>query len=430
MDKINYNAPDYKRSRVAYMSQCTFEYFTSLLVADAFLAKLLKHIGVSDALTGVISSIVSLAFIFQLLSIWAVKIKISTKKLVIITDTTSQVFFMLLYLIPFLPDTFNPIKPLLVTLGILIAYFAKCLVFSIAFKWGNSFVDPGVRAYFSAKKEIVSLISGIAFTLIIGAITDGFEERGNLEGGFLFISIILLVVNISNFVSFMLIKKEREDMHEADNLPLKKVFKETMGNKNFRNIIYLTILFDSARYILLGYIGLFKNDLLPSLLFVQVVNMLGNFARMGVSMPFGRFSDKKSFAKGFELGLWILAVAYLCITFTTKTTWWLIIGYTVLMNISTAGTNANSFNITYSYVPSAYITQAMAFKNSIGGICGFLASLAASRIVSVAGADNYIRLFGFELFSQQILAVIGFVLICIAILFLRKVIAKQTVMKQ
>ena len=430
MNHINYNSKNYKRSRKAYMAQCTFEYFISLLVADAFLAKLLKHIGISDALTGIISSFITLAFIIQLCSIFVVKLKVSTKKLVIVSDTISIVFFMLLYFIPFLPESMNALKPALIVIGVLIAYAGKYLILSIAFKWGNSFVAPGGRAIFSAKKEIVSLASGIIFTLVIGAVVDHFESVKNVEGGFLFIASVMLVVNILNFISYLLISKEDESMHEADSIPMRIVFKETMGNKNFRNIVYLTILFDCARYVLVGYMGLFKNELLPSLFFVQAINMLGNFARMFVSVPFGRYSDKKSFAKGFELGLWILAISYICIIFTTDESWWLIIGYTIVSAVSTAGTNANSFNITYNYVSSAYITQAMAFKNSIGGICGFIATLFASRIVNLADANNYINIFGINLYSQQILATIGLVLIGIAILFLRIKIAKQKIMKQ
>ena len=66
--EINYNSPEYKRSRAAYMAQCTFEYFVSLLVADAFLAKVLTALGMSDFLVGIISSFISLSFVFQLLS--------------------------------------------------------------------------------------------------------------------------------------------------------------------------------------------------------------------------------------------------------------------------------------------------------------------------------------------------------------------------
>lgn len=66
-----YNTKEYKRSRTAYALQCTFEYFVMLLVADAFLANLLTNMGISDALTGIISSFISFAFLFQLMSIFA-----------------------------------------------------------------------------------------------------------------------------------------------------------------------------------------------------------------------------------------------------------------------------------------------------------------------------------------------------------------------
>ena len=93
MDKIcenNYNSMEYKRSRAAYMAQCTFEYFISLLVADAFLAKLLTSLGISDSMVGIISSFISIAFIIQLMSIFLVRTKISSKKLVIFFDTLSR----------------------------------------------------------------------------------------------------------------------------------------------------------------------------------------------------------------------------------------------------------------------------------------------------------------------------------------------------
>ena len=76
------------------MAQCAFEYFISLLVTDAFLAKLLAYIGISDSLIGIISSFISMAFVIQLMSIFLMRLKVSTKKLVMIFDTLSIFFFM------------------------------------------------------------------------------------------------------------------------------------------------------------------------------------------------------------------------------------------------------------------------------------------------------------------------------------------------
>ena len=90
-----FQSKDYKHSRNAYIAQSAFEYFVALLVGDAFLAKLLTALNISDRLIGVISSFVSLAFVFQLMSIFLVKTKMSTKKIVMFCDTASICFLCL-----------------------------------------------------------------------------------------------------------------------------------------------------------------------------------------------------------------------------------------------------------------------------------------------------------------------------------------------
>ena len=69
-----YESSAYKRSRAAYKWECTFEYFVALLVGDAFLAKLLTYIGFSESATGIISSLITLAFLFQLVAVFVVQL--------------------------------------------------------------------------------------------------------------------------------------------------------------------------------------------------------------------------------------------------------------------------------------------------------------------------------------------------------------------
>ena len=97
-----YDSKAYKRSRMAYRMECTFEYFVAILMGDAFLAKLLTDMGFSDAETGIISSLITLAFLFQLVSIFVVRKITNTKLFAIIFHTASQIVFMSLYLLPFL----------------------------------------------------------------------------------------------------------------------------------------------------------------------------------------------------------------------------------------------------------------------------------------------------------------------------------------
>ena len=388
MNQTDYTSLEYKRSRQAYVAQSTFAYFIELLVADAFLAKLLTSIGLSDAVVGIVSSFISVAFIIQLASIPLVRVKISTKKLVIIFDTLSQLLYMLMFFVPLLPIGMAE-KKILVVVSILLAYIFKYLILSICFKWANAYVAPTKRATYSAIKEMISLASGIAFTMIMGYIIDRYESVGNLNGGFLFIAISMLVINLCNFVSLLMIKKESPEEHNADNKPWSAVLKNTLGNKNFCSIVVFTMIFQFAIYFSVGFLGVFKTkDLALSVFAVQVINMLSNGCRFFVSIPFGRFSDKHSFAKGFELALVICLVGYICLMFTTKQTWFLIVAYTILYNVSIAGTNQNSYNIVYSYVKSDYITQAMAIKNCIGGAAGFMASLIGGKLLSYIQANG------------------------------------------
>ncbi len=417
----------YKRSRKAYAVQCTFEYFISLLVADAFLAKLLSSIGISDTLVGIISSFISLAFVVQVLSIFLIRVNMSKKRLVIIFDTISQLFFCSIYFLPFL-KVGREVKTILVMLAILVAYVAKYLISSICFQWANSFVAPTKRAVYSAKKEVISLASGIVFSTVIGYVIDQYESIGELNGGFLFIAVSMLILNVCNLVCLLLIKGDEKT--KSDTVPFSEVIANTIGNKSFRNLLIMTVLWECARFFSIGFMGIYKTkDLLLTVFAVQLINIFANAVRMLVSKAFGQYSDKHSFAKGMELAMIIASVGFLFNAVTMPETKYFIIIYTVLYSVSLAGTNQNSFNITYSYVDAKYISQAMAIKYSVGGIFGFMASIIGGRILSIVQASDNIVL-GVRIYGQQILAFISFVLTVIAVVFTKLIIEKQKVKVQ
>ena len=152
-----FNSPEYKRYRKAYVTQCTVEHLVGLLVADAFLATLLKYLGLSDAMTGVISSFASVAFVFQLMQVFLVQSKFSTKKIVMLFDVLSQMLFAFIYFVPFVPIDLNT-KKLIVVTSIMISQVCKTMVITLYYKWGNSYVRDDKRAQFSAMKECISLI--------------------------------------------------------------------------------------------------------------------------------------------------------------------------------------------------------------------------------------------------------------------------------
>ncbi len=426
---IDFNSREYRQSRSAYIIQSVFEYFLTILVADAFLAKLLTYIGISDSLIGIIASFINIAFIFQICSLFIVRLKIKKKAFLIITYALSFSSFMLLFLVPFMPMGHTG-ATVTVMVCVLLGYISLYVVASIMFRWANSYVDPNGRARFGSTREIISLFSGIIFSAVMGAIINKYEGLGNLQGSFLFIAVCILVFNICNFICMLMIKGQSTEEPEEKGATIAQTLKYIAGNRNFKNVIFMTMLYETARYFTVGFIGVYKtNDLALSVLTIQIVNIFASFVRMVLTRPLGKFSDKTSFAKGYRAGLYILFLSFFINIFTTPKTWYLVIIFSMLNTGSLAGLNMNSFNITYSYVASEYITQAMAIKNCIGGLFGFGASLLGGKLLSMIQANGNM-IFGAHIYGQQVLSAISSVLIMVTIIFTKCVIEKQEVMKQ
>lgn len=418
-----FDTKPYRWSRGAYAAQCTFEYFISILAADAFLAKLLTDIGVSDAVTGVISSLISFSFLFQFVALtFADRLK-RVKKTVMAFDTASQLLFMSIFFIPFLKLSVGA-KTALVTAVLLAAYCCMYVILSICYKWGNSFVEPGKRGRYSASKEMISLASGAGFTLAVGFIVDRFEAAGNLHGAFLFIAAAMFAVCVCNFISFLLME-DRENLTGGSKKRLPDMLRHTLGNRNFRNTVILACLWDAARYMTVGFMGTFKTgDLAMTVGTVQVINTAASLGRFAVSRPFGSFSDQHTYAKGFRLALYLAAAGFAFNLFSGPSAKWCVVAFTVLYHMSLAGTNQNNYNMTYCYLEEDYIIHGLAVNDGLRGIVGFLSSLCGSRILS-AVQKNGNRIFGVSLYGQQALSALSLLLTIAAILFNKAVVGKQ-----
>lgn len=322
------------------------------------------------------------------------------------------------------------VKKPLVVICILVAYFGNYMVSTVIFRWGNSFVDPKKRASFTAGKEIISLVSGVVASLGLGVAIDKFAASNNLKGGFIFAAVGILIFCICDLVMLLLIKNDKKPkVAKGDGTSLKDVFLNTICNKNFLSVVFLMILWDSSRYIVVGFLGTYRNFLFEDMLVVQIITVSGQLARALSSKPFGKYTEKRTFAKGIELGLIIAAVGMLVNVFTTPETAFCLIIYTILYNICLAGVSGNITNITYSYVDRRYFAEASAIKNSIAGLCGFGVTLIGGKIMDEVEANGNM-VFGMHIYGQQLLSAISFVMFIITILFTHFVVSKQRVMIQ
>lgn len=429
LNTVNYSSKEYKTSRRAYTLECMFEYFVSLLVADAFIAKLLKYFGTSDALCGIISSFISLSFLFQIFSVLIMGRIRNTKKTAIIFHTAAQFLFACLYFIPFLQID-NGTRQIIFIICILAAYFGNYFVTNLIYKWGNSFVDPHKRASFSSTKEMVSLFAGMIVSLGLGYAIDKLDESGDLTHGFLLSSVCMLVFCVSDLVCLLFIKNDEKKEEKTDMPKLSEIMKNTLGNKNYVHTVILKCLWWGATYTTIGFLGTYKQDeLFYTLGMIQLINIIGCAGRFLLSKLFGKFSDKHGFVRGIQLAMLVAAAAFAVNMFTAPKTRWLIIVFVLLYNISLAGTFQNMINISYAFVDVRYFVQAAALKDCIAGVFGFLCALLSGRLLSVI-QENGNTLFGIPVYAQQVQSALSLLFVIAALIYSQVTLSHKKTMLQ
>ena len=114
-----------KQSGDLYIVEAALEYFIAILVSGSFLATITTKLGFSDAQTGILSSIISLGYVFQLISI-AIRPK-RAKPMVLALSIANQFLFTLLYVIP-LPSKSNMfLKTAFVCINLLLLWKFKAI---------------------------------------------------------------------------------------------------------------------------------------------------------------------------------------------------------------------------------------------------------------------------------------------------------------
>ena len=193
------------RSRMGYIIEAALEYFITLLVSGAFLTTLLLQNGIPDSLTGMISAVGSLAGLVQIFAIFLARIR-KVKGVVTLIMLLNQLIFSSLYLIPFI-DIPSNVKTIIFVVFLLGSHLLTNLVAPSKTNWLTSLIDRNKLGIFTAKKEIVSLIGGMVFSLLMGRMVDHYKAIGEELTAFILCGITIFVLCILHTVTMLIIKK-------------------------------------------------------------------------------------------------------------------------------------------------------------------------------------------------------------------------------
>ena len=405
-----------------YIIEAGLEYLISILVADMYLAALTKELGISDSVTGILSSIISLGCLFQLVA--TLLHKGSAKVKVVALSIINQLLFMSLYIIP-LTNMSRQTKQTVFIVAIILAYFFYNVAHPKKINWFMSLVDDEQRGRFTAKKEAISLVLGVAFNFAMGALISYYQER-NIKGAFVICGVAILVIMLLHTLTMILtVEKEApQPAKKGERLGIRGVIKD----KNILRVTLVFVLWQVSTSVASPFYGAYKNNTLAldPIYGISILSAVYACARASFSFVWGRYADKFSFAKMLKLCFLIASAGFFVNSFCRPENGYVVYTiYYVLFAIAMGGINSALINLCYDYVTPEKRTDALAVSLAISGVCGFLATLCVSPLVSYIQANND-TIFGVQIYAQQILSALACIMTLVTMLYVSISLTKIT----
>jgi len=407
----------YATSRLLYIFEAAVEYFISILVGTTYLAKLTTSVGISDGVTGVLTAFVSLGSGFQIFAL-LIAHKRPIKRFITVMHFINELCFTFLYAVP-LFDISSSAKTAIFIILLLSGNVIHNIILSPKFTWMMGLVDDGSRGSFTAKKEIVSLLSGVVVSLVMGNLIDRLEEQGRLNTAFILVGISLFVLTTIHS-AILLSTKEKEE--RVEKTPIMLRLKDAVTDKNLLKLIPVFVLWNMITYATTPFFGTYQlKELEFSMTFVAVLSVIYALVRSVFSIPLGKFADKYSFVNMLNICFSVMIVAYFLNAFGGRAAY---ISYHVLNAIAMAGINSGTINLIYDYTPPSRRTGALAIKNTVAGFVGFFTTLAAKPLVdSIQDAGNRF-IFLENVYAQQVLSFLAMAMTVVLVVYLNLVVKK------
>ena len=406
----------YAFSRILYIIEAALEYFVCIAVGGVYLAKLTKSIGISDAITGIITAFVSLGCGFQIIALFLAHKK-PVKGWVTAGHIISQTLFALMYFVPIL-NVSKTAKTAILIATLFLAQIIHNAINAPKINWCMSLVDDSKRGGFTANKEIVSLIGGMLFTYGLGALMDHLENKiAFIVGG------IILFVLLGLHTLTLVFTKEKPSVSEK--IDAKKSIGALLKNKTLFKVIVVFVLWNIANYATVSFSGAYQVGALGfTTTFASLIVIVSSIARVIFSKPIGRFADKYSFCKMLYICFGIEAIAFAINIFTVPANGKIFFtAYNIIHAIGQAGINSAIINLAYDYVEDNQKTGAVALVNTFSGFAGFFTTLALSPLVAYI-QNNGNKLFGISMQAQQLLSLVSLIFTIVILIYLFTVISK------
>ena len=398
-----------KRTQKMFILEAMFEYFISIIVTGAYIAKIGQNIGMSDGLIGIVTSIGSLTCTFQLVAV-LLSYKRPLKKWVLILHLLNQTIYAFIFFVPVfpLPKTYKILALIAFSLS---GHILASVISPAKITFFMNSVEKDKRGLFTANKEIVSLLSGMAFSFVINYMIDRFEDQGQIGTAFIICGIAVFALTICHALT-VIFSKETEIPVPEEKLgeSLKSLFKD----KTLWKITGISIIWHFAQNMTLPFMYNYtiktidNGGLGYSMTMVTVSVVMYAITRSLISRKMGKLGDKITFVRLLKICYIIEIIAFIFYAFTRPESRYLYyVGYAIL-GVSAAGTNSSNINLVYENIAPSKVTAAYAVRLAVGGLVGFLTTTITGLFINYVNASGNVFL-GMQLYATQITSIFSII---------------------
>lgn len=383
---------DREKSKKVFFLEPVFSSSISSIAGGNYLTALINHLGIPDALNGLLSSVVNLTCISQLFGgILGAKLK----KVKLYVSSSALVFRVILGLLFFIPLTklSQDTKIVLFVFLYISAYFIGNAFNPAAQNWVNSLLYDSERGNFYSKREILSIITSVLASFIVSLLFDAGKISGNMNPIFAICSVLVVTLTLIDFILYLLIKEPRQGIINQDNKELHgRIIKRTDGaladsgmtlkenfiyifkNKKSRNVLFLLIGW-GLRSFSTGFNTVYYiNTLNVSFVYLSMLDLVAVVIRIFSTNFMQKMSVKYSWGRIFSIGMFISIISNALIIFMNKSNCYILIMMIYWTNsIAAPLVSIGSLNVKINAVSFKDKTLYFGIVDSIVGVASFLA---------------------------------------------------------
>lgn len=383
------NEKDYARSRVLFIYEGCLAISIATLASGVIISGLLKSIGASDAVNGIISGIPVIAGALIVIMPVMTRELTHIKRMVLIMALIHRLLFSVLLTIPLVLSD-NTARLIAFVIIYAVAFILGTFIGPSASNWLISLVPGESRGRYMAIREGAMIASTGVVSVVIGRLIDIMKARDQEILGYAICALVIFVFTLGN--GFFLLKiSEPTPLRSSSKITLKTVLTVPPRDKNFRKVIELMALWSFGLQIGGPYFAIYFYSVLGlEYAYIMLMSMIISITRIAAALVWGRLADRRGWNLVTKLSLIWLGISHFGFAGMNETTYpWLYPLLQVCAGIGWGGVAIALFNIQFDYMPPDLRTVYISFNTAVSSIIGFVAILLGSLVVRYTGSQIY-----------------------------------------